>query len=523
MNASKLLQDAPEFVEAPETPWQARDKLPEVSPDPDDMTPNMLPDALKDWIVDASKRACVHVAFIAVIAMCSVGAVVGRTLGIHPKRRDDWLELPNLWAAIVAPPSSLKSHAVSEGTVHHKRLAVNATTEYKKQLSANKAKQEILEMELATLKKEAKADGNKPADFQAQIQAKLEEIEALEAVTERRYIVNDVTMEKAGELLVQNPRGLLLLRDELIGLLKACDKAGYEAYRPFLLEAWNGKGSYSFDRIGRGTLHVPTVTLSLCGGIQPGRLRSYITGAIGEDERADGLLQRFQLLVWFDHARTWQRVDEVPDKEAREEAYRLFEFLDLKLPALVKNVLTFEADDIPGLRFDDEAQELFDTWLDGHMTRLRDGKLDDAPAFQAHLAKYNKLIPALALLFHLCDLGSHDANNLTRVSGNALNLAIRWGEYLEQHARKLYALELNTSLINAQTLVEKIETGELVDGQNVSLIYERRWKGLTRAADVESALKVIEGIYWLRVEEVKNEGARATKIIRLHPNLRGRA
>ncbi len=502
-----------------EKPWQKRLELPDVSPDPDDMTEDMLPDALQGWIVDSAKRACVHVAFIAVIAMCSVGAVVGRTLGIHPKRRDDWLELSNLWAAIVAPPSSLKSHAVSEGTVHHKRLAVSATKEYKRQLSENKAKKEILDIELATLKKEAKADGNKPADFQAQIQAKLEEIAALEAVTERRYIVNDVTMEKAGELLVENPRGLLLLRDELVGLLKACDKSGYEAYRPFLLEAWNGKGSYTFDRIGRGTLHVPTVTLSLCGGIQPGRLRSYITGAIGEDEQADGLLQRFQLLVWFDHARTWRRVDEVPDKDAREKAFRLFEFLDLKLPALVKNVLTFEADDIPGLRFNDEAQGVFNTWLDSHMTKLRKGNLDSTPAFQAHLAKYNKLVPALALLFHLCVLGSHEAYNLTSVSADALNLAIRWTNYLEQHARKLYALELNTPLINAQTLAEKIKTGELVDGQSVSEIYQRKWSGLTKAADVEAALKVLEGIHWLRIEEVKNEGARATKIVKLHPDL----
>jgi Protein of unknown function (DUF3987) len=505
-----------------ETRWQPKGKIPDVSPDPEDMPEDMLPDALKNWIVDSAKRACVHVTFIAVIAMCSVGAVVGRTLGIHPKRRDDWLEIPNLWSAIVAPPSSLKSHAVSEGTVHLKRLAVNATKEYKKQLSENKAKKEIMELELSALKKLAK-DSDKPSDFQAKIQAKLEEIAALEAVTERRYIVNDVTMEKAGELLVENPRGLLLLRDELVGLLKACDKSGYEAYRPFLLEAWNGKGSYTFDRIGRGTLHVPTVTLSLCGGIQPGRLRSYITGAIGEDEQADGLLQRFQLLVWFDRARAWQRVDEIPDKEARERAYRLFEFLDLKLPARAKNVQTFDPDDIPGLRFSDEAQEIFNAWLDSHMNKLRSNDLKGTPAFQAHLAKYNKLVPALALLFHLCDLGEHDAHNLTSVSADALNLAIKWAEYLEQHARKLYALELNTPLINAQTLAEKIETGELVDGQNISLIYERRWKGLTKAADVEAALKVLEGVHWVRIEQIKNEGARATKVIRLHPDLKGEA
>jgi hypothetical protein len=500
--------------------WQDKLEFPEVSPDPADMPEDMIPDVLRPWIVDSAKRACVHVAFIGMIAMCSAGAVVGRTLGIHPKRRDNWLEVPNLWSAIVAPPSSLKSHAVSEGTVHVKRLAVNATKEYKAQLATNKAKKEILEIELSSLKKEAKGDGNKPADFETLIKAKLEEIAALDAVTERRYIINDSTLEKTGELLADNQRGLLQVRDELVGLLKTCDKAGFEAYRPFLLEAWNGKGSYSFDRIGRGTLHVDAVTLSICGGIQPGRLRSYITGAIGEDEQADGLLQRFQLLVWFDHARKWERVDKEPDKEAREKAFRFFEFLDSKLPALVeKNVQTFDKGDIPGLRFNDEAQEIFNHWLDNHMIKLRGDSLKNTPAFQAHLAKYNKLVPCLALLFHLCDLGDHDAYNVTAVSADALKLAIRWADYLEEHARKLYALELNTPLLNARTLAEKILSGEIVDGQNVSEIYQRKFPGLSKAADVEAALKVLESIRWVQIGEVKNEGARVTKIIRLHPDL----
>jgi len=37
---------------------------------------------------------------------------------------------------------------------------------------------------------------------------------------ERRYVVNDTTVEKLGELLNQNPNGLLLFRDELSGFLR---------------------------------------------------------------------------------------------------------------------------------------------------------------------------------------------------------------------------------------------------------------------------------------------------------------
>ena len=37
---------------------------------------------------------------------------------------------------------------------------------------------------------------------------------------ERRYITNDTTYEKLGEILAQNPNGILAHRDELVSLLK---------------------------------------------------------------------------------------------------------------------------------------------------------------------------------------------------------------------------------------------------------------------------------------------------------------
>jgi len=56
---------------------------------------------------------------------------------------------------------------------------------------------------------------------------------------------------------------MLVLRDELSGWLRALDKPGREGDREFYLEAWNGTGSYTVDRIGRGTIHIPTLTLGL--------------------------------------------------------------------------------------------------------------------------------------------------------------------------------------------------------------------------------------------------------------------
>ena len=153
---------------------------------------------------------------------------------------------------------------------------------------------------------------------------------------------------------VQNPRGLLLARDELSGFLRTLDKLGREGDREFFLEAWNGSGEFTYDRIGRGTLHIPALTLSIFGTIQPGKLWSYISGALRGDRADDGLLQRFQMAVWPDTRGEWRNVDRWPDSEAQATAFEVFQ----KLDGLDVDFLGVpEVDgEIPSLRFAPDAQ-----------------------------------------------------------------------------------------------------------------------------------------------------------------------
>ncbi len=90
-----------------------------------------------------------------------------------------------------------------------------------------------------------------------------------DTLNKRRLIVNDVTVEKLGELLKENPRGLLLVRDELSGFLANLERKEYQSDRSFYLTAFNGNKPYTYDRIERGTIHIPNATLSVIGGIQP--------------------------------------------------------------------------------------------------------------------------------------------------------------------------------------------------------------------------------------------------------------
>ena len=190
-------------------------------------------------------------------------------------------------------------------------------------------------------------------------------------------------MEKMGELLNQNPRGLLLFRDELTGFLRTLDREGHESDRAFYLEAWNGTSQFVFDRIGRGTIDIEAACLSILGGIQPGPLSGYMSRAARGGQDDDGLVQRFQLIVWPDAPGAWVNVDREPNKVARQAAFEVFERLDqIDLEAIGAEIPE-ESGALPFLRFTPEAQEIFTEWRTELERRLR---TDLPPMVEAHLA-----------------------------------------------------------------------------------------------------------------------------------------
>ena len=168
-----------------------------------------------------------------------------------------------------------------------------------------------------------------------------------------RLIVNDATVEKLGELLNQNKHGLLLERDELAGFLSKMERDECQSERAFYLEAFNGDGSFVYDRIGRGTVHIECATVSIIGGAQPSRVAPLVRGAM-TGERDDGLIQRFQLAVWPNDIRDWIWTDRRPNARARMAYDAAFEGVKI----FARNL-----SDPAVLSFTPDAQELFRRWM----------------------------------------------------------------------------------------------------------------------------------------------------------------
>ncbi|MGH9960749.1 MAG: DUF3987 domain-containing protein, partial [Pyrinomonadaceae bacterium] len=340
---------------------------------------------------------------------------------------------------------------------------------------------------------------------------------APKAPTLRRYKTNDSTVEKLGELLRDNPAGLLVLRDELVGLLASWDREGREGDRAFFLEAWNGNSSYDTDRIGRGSIFIENLCLSIFGGIQPDKLTGYLEQA-AHALANDGMLQRFQLLVYPDPC-PWEWRDRTPNNAARKKAFAVFDELSKFDP--VNHADSYGAipkDDrsrFSYYRFNEQAQEIFIEWSAGlHREKL---PAEDNPITAQHLAKFDKLFPALALIFHLVDCA--DKKQWGPVTAGAALRAAAWCDYLESHARRCYGLLTDEGLRSAQALADKVRQGKLEDKFTAREVRRNRWRSLSSDDAVHAALDWLKDGGWLREESVQagERGGRPTTQYRINP------
>ena len=149
--------------------------------------------------------------------------------------------------------------------------------------------------------------------------------------------------------------------------------------------------------MGSGTLHVPALCLSVFGGIQPGKLQAYVEKTLQCSVEDDGLLQRFQLLIYPELSPEWNNVDRSPNLAARERVFEVFDYID-SVPNPVQG-------QIPSVRFSEPAQEAFNVWRRELESRLRSNEIG-CSAFESHLAKFRSLMPSLALLFWLLEIQS---------------------------------------------------------------------------------------------------------------------
>ncbi len=476
--------------------------------------PEWLPCSLKIWITDIADRMQCPPDFPAVAAMCALSSVAGRRFCIQPKQTDEsWHEFPTLWAMLIGRPSLMKSPAMQATMRPLRGLERAAFEEFEERERGRKADQIEAKLKLQAMESKAKTAVKKGEEFDYESLIPSES----ESAPCRRFIVNDASLEALGEVLRDNPSGTLLYQDELAGLLAMLEKDGNQALRAFLLQSWSGKESFTFDRIGRGTRRVESCAVSVLGSIQPGVIASHVRAANGTSAGADGFLQRFSLMVWPDMPAQWHNIDRRLDHKAEEEATSVFTTIETLCPVDFFAMGAVQGrDGIPTFRFAPDAQERFRAWHQQLENRLRIDNLQHS--LEAHLAKYRKLVPSLALLIHVAEW------QIGPVSLSALERALSWANYLESHANRVYKSDSASSLDAAASLLQRLRVSNtgLPDDFTARQVYRKGWSGLARPDDAEAACEVLVDHGWLIAtpQPTSDRGGRPTFLYRLNPRAR---
>lgn len=426
-----------------------------VFPEPFEPFPiEALPEPVRGFVVEGARVIGCDTSYIILPVMSVLASAIGNTRRVALTR--SWIEPAIVWTAIVGESGTAKSPAMD--------LALSPVR--RRQHQAMKEHEQAVELHETALAEWKASQGKRASDPSS----------APVRPVCRRTWTNDVTTEKLAELLGENPRGLLVARDELAGWLGGFDRysAGKGADVAKWLKVFGGR-ALIIDRKGSGTTYVPRAAVSVTGGIQPGALRRHLSLTHVEN----GLTAR---LLFAMPPRTPKQWTDAEVSDATEKAIALV--FD-RLYNLEPDHL--DGDDEPRLvRPSEEAKQAFAAFVNEH------GR-EQAERVGAEAAAWSKLegyAARLALVVHLARWAAGEAVDPDTIDVDDVRAALAMVRWFAREAERVYAH------LDGDDVDDK--RGELVElirrkGGNVSareLVQASR--RFPRVADAEAALDDLE-------------------------------
>ena len=263
-------------------------------PDPEEFPLSALPLTVRQFVREAAASVGCPVDYMGLSTLAALSAAIGDTRRIVIKK--DWTEGAAIFGMIVGGPASKKTPAMNLALRPIRERQMALKTEYERQ-------KEEYESALRDYEK-AKKDG--PS-----------ELRKPEKPTLGRTYADDTTVERLADILNENRRGVLIIKDELSGWLGAMNQykqGGKGADRQFWLSVHTNQ-PVSVDRKSSDEpVIVGRPFVSIIGGIQPEVLPDF-----GKD-RGDGLIDRF--IPVYPKPRVGRWTDDEISDHVREEYAR---------------------------------------------------------------------------------------------------------------------------------------------------------------------------------------------------------
>lgn len=373
---------------------------------------HVLPEPIQSFVRRGAISICCDESYLAVPLLAGLAGAIGNTCRIRIK--PEWSEPAIVWAAIVGESGTAKSPALELALRPLRRRQQEAMRRHAEEMKAHEAAMAVHERDRSAWNR-SKSSSPPPEKPQA-------------PVVERCW-TDDATTEAIAVLLQQNPRGLLMIRDELSGWFNfdryAGGKGGGDVAK--WLEMYGGR-TLVVDRKGGGTLYVPRAAVSIAGGIQPEILRR----ALGLEHRENGLAARMLLACPPRKPKQWTDAD-------------IGETVMHHMKALFDRLFGLRADtddageSVPRfLEMDEGAKARWRRFYDEHAKEMATLPGDAAAAW----SKLEGYAARIALIIHLARVAADnptlpDAERIDVVSLEAAITLVRW---FGREALRVYGL-----------------------------------------------------------------------------------
>lgn len=374
-----------------------------------------LPITIRQFVVECAASLTAAPELVAIPALVVTAAAIGNSRVIRLKQ--DWTERPAIYAAVVSPSGTRKTPALKRAVTPLQDLDTN----------------------------------------------------------EKRSWAADTTVEQLARLLQRNPRGLIVIQDELTAWVKAMNQYKPKGTdREFYLSAWSD-APVKIDRVGDSqpvALSIPHPYLSVVGCIPP----DAVTQLRADEGGEDGFLPR--LLFSYPEPLQVRWTDRVVSEHVRQ-AYG----------NLIKQLfdLSYEGDPTC-LPVTPSASSRFIEWFNAHGIEMESPGLE--PFLRASYSKLHSYCARLALIHALAINPNTDTVDVC-----SIDAAIKLVGYFKDQARKVLPIigksqlteverckgEIQRKLSVCRRMKKRdLQRGSAFDTQ----VFKQAWDGLTCPAVV---------------------------------------
>lgn len=383
----------------------------------DDFPINCFPVVLADFALEVSRSLLCPLDFPAVSMLAIASSAMGATRAVQLKR--GWLECARFYIAQVAEPGSAKSPAMDMACkpIYSRQNLLDR--QWREQIELYERNKEHYE---ATRRQRGKGQNGVPAAYLPSKPVR---------PTYPHLYTTDATTESLAPILSENPRGIVLIRDEISGWASGMNQykaGGKGSDRQFWLSAWSGAAA-KVDRKSAGeagAILVPHPFVNVLGGIQPDMLSELCD----ERSREDGFIHR--ILFSYPQSNLGSRWTDAEPSPAAERAWDCCVEWLLSRDMHVNDDGTYRPHIV---RLTDKAKEYWVQWHDEHAAEMRDQSFP--PNLLGPWAKMRSHAARLALVVHYMHLACGEVMQ-EEIDHQSMSCGLTIAQYFKSHLRKAY-------------------------------------------------------------------------------------